>query len=102
MYLFCGTRSDIFFVIGQLSKQNTDPWMGDFKATKQVVQYLKGTMHLKLTHGAHSQSEKEAKASASSPLFGLIEYVDSNYASDPEDKKLVMSYCFFIHEVLVS
>lgn len=53
MYLSYGTRPDISFVVGQLSKQNADLRMGYLKAAKQVIQYLKGTMHLGLTYGTY-------------------------------------------------
>lgn len=102
MYLSYGTRPNICFVIGQLSKPNADPRMGHLKAAKQVVQYLKGTMHLGLTYGVHPHSEKETKTSANPPPFGLIEYADSNYAGDPKDKKSVMGHCFFLHGAVVS
>ena len=102
MYLSCETRPNISFVVGQLSKQNANPRMRHLKATKWVVRYLKGTMHLGLTYGAHPQSEKKAKAPASPPPFGLIGYANSNYAGDPEDRKLIMGHCFFIHGALVS
>lgn len=45
-------------------------------------------MHLGITYGAD-----EVK-----PLpYGLTGYADSNYAGDPEDRKSVMGYCFFIN-----
>lgn len=49
-----------------------------------------------------ARSEKEAKASAGPPPFGLIGYADSNYAGDPEDRKSLMGNCFFIHGAIVS
>ncbi len=50
MYLFFGTRPDIAFAVGQLSKQNLDPRAGHMKAAKKVVWYLKETMHLGLVY----------------------------------------------------
>ncbi len=57
MYLSCGTRPDIAFAVGQLSKHNSDPRAGHMKAAKKVVRYLKGTMHLGLVYGSQPQSE---------------------------------------------
>lgn len=102
MYLSCRTRPNISFIVGQLNKQNANLKMGHLKAAKRVVRYLKDTMHLGLTYGAHSQSEKEAKAPTSPPHFELIRYANSNYANDPEDRKLVMGHYFFIYKALVS
>lgn len=104
MYLSCGTQPDISFVVGQLSKQNADPQAGYLKAAKQVVRYLKGTMHLGLIYGAHSQSEDKAKTKtlARQLPFGLVKYVDNNYAGNPEDRKLMMGHCFFINGAIIS
>ncbi len=79
MYLSCGTRSDIAFVVGQLSKYNLDTKDGRMKAVKKVVRYLKGEMHLGLVHGSQPQSKTPT---APSP-FGIIGYGDSSYAGDP-------------------
>ena len=58
-------------------------------------------MHLKLTYDINPQSKKKIKVLASLPLYGLVGYINSNYTSNQEDKKLVMGYCFFIHKILV-
>lgn len=43
MYLSCGTRPDIAFVVGQLSRHNADPRVGHMRAAKRVIRYLKGS-----------------------------------------------------------
>ena len=93
MYLACGTRPDIAFAIGQLSKHNADPRKGHFQATKRVVQYLKNTMNLELVY-----SQTIVKDSL---LYSLIGYANNNFAEDPEDYKLVMGYCFFLNGAVV-
>ena len=50
-------------------------------------------MHLGITYEAN-----EAKISP----YGLVGYVDSNYAGNPEDCKSVMEHCFFINGAVVS
>ncbi len=102
MYLSCGTRPDIAFVMGQLSKHISDPRIGHIKATKKVVCYLKGTMHLGRIYGAKAKDKGETKAPIAPSPFGLIGYGDSSYAGDPEDKKSVMGYCYFINGAIVS
>ena len=37
MYLVFGTKPDIAFVVGQLSKHNVDPRKSHFRAAKRVV-----------------------------------------------------------------
>lgn len=41
---------DITFIVGQLSKRNTDLRVGHLKAVKKVVDCLKGLMYLKFTY----------------------------------------------------
>lgn len=41
-YLLCKTRPDIKFVVGQLSRPNSDPRIGYMCAARRVVRYLKG------------------------------------------------------------
>lgn len=36
------------------------------------------------------------------PPYSLIRNTDSNFASDPEDRKSVIRYCFFFNRVVVS
>lgn len=36
------------------------------------------------------------------PPYGLIGFADSNFAGDPEDRKSVMGYCFFLNGAVVS
>lgn len=55
-------------------------------------------MHLELVYGR--------RPDGSSPIspapYGLIGYGDSNFAGDPEDRKSVMGYCFFLNGAVVS
>ena len=72
------------------------------KAAKKVVYYLKGTMHLGLIYDGHLKDKRETKALIIPSPFGLIGYGDSSYAGDPENKKSVMRYCYFINGTVVS
>lgn len=51
MYLLCGTIPDIAFVVGQLSRHNTDLRKRYLQAIKRVVRYLKGTTERGLIFG---------------------------------------------------
>lgn len=92
MYLSCGTRPDIAFVVGQLSKRNADPRVSHLRAAKRVMRYLKGAMQIRLTYGTGNVQS----------TYGLVGYVDSKYAGDPKDRKSVMRQCFFINRAIVS
>lgn len=50
LYLLYDTIFNIAFVVGQLSKRNTDLRVGDLKAVNKVVDYLKGLIYLKFTY----------------------------------------------------
>ncbi len=62
MYLLCGTRPDIAYVVGQLSRHNADPRKDHHQVAKRVVKYLKGTMEIGLTFN------QEKKRSTRDPL----------------------------------
>ena len=102
IYLLCSTRPDISFAVRQLSKQNADLQIGYRKAAKKIVCYLKGIMHLGLIYGSYLKDEAKTKVPIISSLFGLIVYEDSSYAKDPENKKSVMGYCYFINGAVIS
>ena len=98
MYLAFGTRPDIAFVVGQLSKHNLDPRKSHLRAAKRVVRYLHGTMEMRLIFGWESNN----RLLRDPPLYGLIGFADSNFAGDPDDRKSVMGYCFFLNRAVVS
>lgn len=63
--------------------------------TCELLRYLKGSIHIGLT--CNQQTIGKSIDRFESPLpFGSIGYVDSNFAGDPEDRRLVMGYCFFM------
>lgn len=65
------------------------------RAAKRVVCYLKGSARLGLTYDRRTIGQVYEGLKTSAP-FGLIGYADSNFAGNPEDRKSVMGYCFFI------
>lgn len=81
MYLTCGTRPDIAFAVGQLSKYNTNPRKGYLQIAKRVVRYLKGIIDLDLIFGQEIANRFPKKL----PPHGLVSYANSNFARDPED-----------------
>ena len=97
IYLSYGTRPDILFIVGQLSRHNADSKKRHLRAAKRVVRYLKGTIKMGLIFGRES-----AERLPRDPLpYGLVGYADSNFAGDPEDRKSVMGYFFFLNGAVV-
>lgn len=95
IYLVCKTRPNIAFAIGWLNKHNTNPKKSHLQVAKSVVRYLKRIMQMELIYKQVSSSLKD------SPPFDLKSCVDSNFAGDLENCKLVMSYCFFFNSAVV-
>lgn len=48
IYLVCSTRSNITFIVGQVSRYNSDPKAGYLWVVKQVFQYLKKIITLEI------------------------------------------------------
>ena len=93
MYLSCGTRPDIAFVVGQLSRHNSNPRVGHLRIPKQVLCYLKRTITIGIAWGndpaGHRVGEKYRE-------IGVVKYADSSYADDIEDRKSITEYYFFL------
>lgn len=72
IYLSYSTKLNIIFVIRQLNKQKANFKISHFKIAKQILQYFKKTIYLRITYGISI-----VKALS----FKHIKYVDSNYIS---------------------
>ncbi len=93
IYFAYRTKPNIVFVVSQLSKHNADPQKDHLQAAKKVVRYLKGIMNLRLIYGQITVRNLL--------LYGLSGYANNNFAGDPEDRKLVIGYCFFFNGAIV-
>ena len=83
------TRSDISYVIHQVSQYLSAPRSTHYAAVLRIFQYLKGT----LFHGLFY--------SAQSPLvLRAFSYVD--WARDLTDRKSTTGYCFLLSSSLIS
>ena len=96
MYLVCGIKPDILFVVGQLSRYNSNPQIIYIYTVKLVLQYLKRTMSLGLIYG-----RDVAHLIESYKPHGIVGYVNSNYTSNLKDQKLIISYYFFMNRAVV-
>lgn len=54
MYLFCSTKSNIIFAIGQLSKHNFNLRAGYINVAQKVVRYSKRIIYLGLVYKSQS------------------------------------------------
>ena len=51
MYAMLGSRPDIAFAVGAVSRYLSNPGEGHWKAIKRILRYLKGTITYELTYG---------------------------------------------------
>jgi transposase InsO family protein len=99
MYAMLGTRPDIAYAVTALSQFNSNPGQPHWSAVKHVLRYLRGTIGYKLTYGPDAAvggftSPKVGPLTSSSlPLYG---YSDSDWGSDPDDRRSVTGYVFML------
>jgi hypothetical protein len=74
MYLMIGSRPDIAFAVVKLSTQMVSPTKDHYTAGIHLLQYLNGTKKRVLEFNSNS---------------GIIAYSDSDWASDPQDRKSI-------------
>ena len=76
------TRPDLAYSVGQLQRYASCPRKKHWEAMKRIVRYLKGTMDLGLLYRRDCIGE------------GIIGAADSDWASDPDDRKSTSGYVF--------
>ena len=81
MYAAIATTPDIAQAVGAISKFNAKPTEAHLTAIKRILRYLKGTVNLSLDY----QKTEDGK---------LIEYFDSDYAGDLDDRHLTTGNMF--------
>ena len=81
------TRSDIVFAVFKLSKYNSNPTITHFKAGLHVLHYLKATRNYCIVY----------KRSTNVSILDVIDYSDSDFANDKNDRKSYTSYIFLIN-----
>lgn len=97
IYLVYGTQLDISFIVGLLSRYNSDPRVEHFCVTKQMLRYLKELINLGIVWRS-DPTEYQDKYN----LIGIVGYADSSYTRDPEDRKLITGYSFFLSVGIVT
>ena len=96
MWIANSTRFDISYVVGQLSQHCNKPTTRHWNSVLQVLRYLSGTRHLKLTLGGTPSSSQNN--------FGhkLHGFSDADYAGDSTDRKSVSGNIYLLNRGPVS
>ncbi|KAG6493429.1 hypothetical protein ZIOFF_048412 [Zingiber officinale] len=84
------TRSDLLFSIGMVSIYMERPTIMHLKVVKQILKYLKGTIHFGLVYMKRPQE------------IGIFGYLDSDIAVDLDGMKSTSGMTFYFNESLVS
>lgn len=84
IYLAVGTRPDLAFAVGFVSRYLDKPTDKIWQIVKRIFRYIKRTIDFGIFFSFESDFE----------LFG---YSDADYASDPSDRKSVTGYLFFLN-----
>jgi len=87
LYVATGTRPDIAYAVGQLSRYVAAPTGQHLAAAKRVLRYLKGTAMSALTYGGDK---------------GITGYSDADYAGDVPTRRSTTGYIFTMHGAAVS
>lgn len=90
MYLMLSVRPDICYQVGYMGRFQNNPADVHWTCLKRIVRYIKGTENLKLVYSKNYDEEE------------VIGYVDSDWASDSEDRKSVSGYIFKVFGCTIS
>ncbi|XP_070002703.1 secreted RxLR effector protein 161-like [Nicotiana sylvestris] len=83
MYAMMCTRPDICYVVGLVSRYQSNPGRDHWKAVKRIFRYLKGTADYSLCYSGND-------------LY-LRGYTDADWAGDRNDRKSTSSYAFLLN-----
>jgi hypothetical protein len=94
MYAMLGTRPDLAYAIGCLSRFNSNPGATHVAALKHVLRYLAGTTDYQLVYGAASTSDTHLSNSNHAAPFNVFGYCDSDYAACVDERLSVAGWVF--------
>ncbi|XP_061352938.1 uncharacterized mitochondrial protein AtMg00810-like [Gastrolobium bilobum] len=86
------TRPEITFAVNKVYQFMSQPLEDHWQAVKRILRYLKGTC----TYGLLIQATNPQVP------FSLTSYCDSDWASDPDDRRSTSGACLFLGPNLVS
>jgi len=87
LYLANGTRPDIAFAVGRLSRYAAAPTAEHLAAAKTVLRYIKGSTHLGLKYAAPGE---------------LVGYSDADFAADVDSRRSTTGYVFIYNGAAIS
>lgn len=85
MYAMVGTRPDIAAAFGYVSRYLDKPEWKHWIAVKRIFRYLKGTMDSGISFKFSDENN-----------INLVGFADSDWASDPVDRKSISGYVFML------
>ena len=88
MYL-TSTRPDLVYSVSLISRYMAKPTEIHLQATKRILRYLKGTFDYGIMYRKGDSTD-------------LIAYINSDYASDVDDRKSTSGYMFLLSSGAVS
>ncbi|XP_075074757.1 secreted RxLR effector protein 161-like [Nicotiana tabacum] len=88
MYVMMCTRPDICYVVGLVSRYQSNPGRDHWKAVNRIFKYLKGTANYSLCYSGNG-------------LY-LRAYTDADWAGDRNDRKSTSGYAFLLNGGAIS
>jgi hypothetical protein len=82
MYAMVGTRPDLAFAVGLASRYLSQPRQSHWKAVKQILAYVKGTLDVGLVYGGLDANAQ------------LVGYTDADWANDVDTRRSVTGMVF--------
>jgi len=89
MYAMLGTRPDIAFAVGVVSRYSSDPRHEHWVAVKRILRYLKGTREVTLRY-------------VGDKTVVPVGYSDADWGSDQETRRSTTGYIFMISNAAVT
>jgi hypothetical protein len=86
MYAMLGTRPDIAYAITTLSQFSSNPGMQHWMALKRILRYLRGTLDYGITYSFFADDGK----------LSIRGYCDSDWGSNPDDRRSITGYVFLV------
>ena len=103
LYVATGTRPDIAYAVGQLSRHLAAPLKQHMDAARHVLRYLRGTASLALTYGVPTATRAAfGDASHVAGVDVLVGYADASFGSDVETRRSVGAFVFFLNGAAVA